>query len=218
MNRKWFSIAALVLAATSLLSLSSCAHNQHLTSILVQPSAGGTFFTADLTAFFQFKAFGTYVHPPHTADLTDQVDWQTDNPQVVQVTSAGVVSPSGGCGLGNVFATFKDGSNLVVSNSSPVTVDGPASAGCPQSGATNNLSVSVVSGAGNGSITSSPAGINCGTVCAAAFAVNTSVTLTASPINGHTFGVWGGACAPAGSGTACTVTMTTDMAVTATFN
>jgi hypothetical protein len=217
MNRKWFSIAALVIAATALLSLSSCAHNQHLASIQVQPSAGGTFFTADLTAFFQFKAFGTYVHPPHTADITDQVDWQTDNPQVVQVNSSGVVSPSGGCGLGNVFATFKDGSNLVVSNSSPVTVDGPASSGCPQSGATHNLSVNVASGAGNGAITSSPAGINCGTVCSAAFAVNTSVTLTAAPIPPHTFGAWGGDCTGA-SGTTCNVSMTTDIAVTATFN
>jgi hypothetical protein len=213
MNRKWFSIAALVIAATSLLSLSSCAHNQHLTSIQVQPSAGGTFFSADLTAFFQFKAFGTYVHPPHTADLTDQVDWQTDNPEVVQVTSSGVVSPSGGCGLGNVFATFKDGSNLVVSNSSPVTVDGPASAGCPQSGATNNLTVGLT---GTGTVTSSPAGITCGTVCSARFATGTPVTLTAVPTLPATSVTWGNC--DTSSATTCSVTLQVDRVVTAAFN
>jgi len=34
---------------------------------------------------------------------------------------------------------------------------------------------------GNGTVTSSPAGINCGTTCSASFARNTTVTLTATP-------------------------------------
>lgn len=213
MSRKWFSIAVLVIAATSLLSLSSCARNQHLASIQVQPSAGGTFFSADTALFFDFKAFGTYEHPPITADITDQVDWQTDNPQVVQVNSSGVVSPGGGCGLGNVFATFKDGSNLVVSNSAPVTVDGPASAGCPQSGATTTLGVDLT---GTGTVTSSPAGINCPTTCTAQFAAGTPVTLTATPTAPATAITWGNC----GSSTAttCSVTLQVDTTVTATFN
>jgi Divergent InlB B-repeat domain len=216
MSRKWFSVIVLIAVAAFLFSLSSCAFNQHLTSIQVQPSAGDTFFTADPSLFFDFKAFGTYIHPPHTADITDQVTWQTDNPQVVQVTSSGVVSPSLGCGLGNVFATLKDGSNLVVSNSVPVTVDGPASLGCPQSGATHNLSVNVTSGGANGVIVSSPAGINCGTTCSAAFAVNSSVALTPTPITPHTFGGWVNCTTT--SGTTCNVTMTTDVTVDASFN
>ena len=92
MNGKYFSIAALVAAAILLLSFFGCGHNQHLASIQVQPAAGGTFFTADPTLFFDFKAFGSYIHPPQTKDITTQVTWQSDNPQVVQVTSAGVVS------------------------------------------------------------------------------------------------------------------------------
>jgi List-Bact-rpt repeat protein len=216
MYRKWFSIAALVAAATIMLSFSGCAHNQHLVSIQVQPSAGGTFFSVNPNAFFDFTAFGTYVHPPHTADITDQVTWQTDNPQVVQVTSKGVVSPSLGCGLGNVFATMKDGSNLIVSNSAPVTVDGPASQGCPQSGGTHNLSVNVTNGA-NGVITSAPAGINCGTTCSAAFATGSSVALTAAPNAGHTFGNWVFGCTSV-LGATCNVTMNADVTVSATFN
>jgi hypothetical protein len=213
MNRSWFGIVALSLAATTLFSLASCARNQHLTSIQVQPSAGGTFFSADSSLFFDFKAFGTYVHPPHTADITDQVNWQTDNPQVVQVSSAGVVSPSLGCGLGNVFATFKDGDNEVVSNAVPITVDGPASEGCPQGGVTSSLSVTV---AGTGTVTSSPAGISCGTICAAQFSTGTTVTLTAAPTSPATAVTWGGC--DTSSATSCSVLLEADRVVSATFN
>jgi RHS repeat-associated protein/uncharacterized repeat protein (TIGR02543 family) len=76
------------------------------------------------------------------------------------------------------------------------------------------LSVATV-GSGAGTVTSSPAGLDCGTVCRADFAPNTPVTLTASPATGSTFGGWSGAC----SGTALTCTVTLDQArsVNATF-
>jgi YD repeat-containing protein len=70
------------------------------------------------------------------------------------------------------------------------------------------------SGAGSGTVTSNPAGINCGTDCQEAFNFNTQVSLTAAPATGSTFGGWSGAC----SGTeACTVTMNGDKTVTASF-
>src|SRR5262245_43767315 len=60
------------------------------------------------------------------------------------------------------------------------------------------------SGTGSGTITSSPAGINCGTDCAESYASNVSVTLTATAAAGSTFTGWSGAC----TGTAaCTVTI-----------
>lgn len=71
-----------------------------------------------------------------------------------------------------------------------------------------------LAGTGSGSVTSNPAGINCGTTCTAPFANGTVVTLTATPASGSTFPGWGGACS--GSGT-CTVTMNGDTSVTATF-
>ena len=70
-------------------------------------------------------------------------------------------------------------------------------------------------GTGSGTVTSSPAGISCGTGCAEAVAAGTRMTLSAAPASGSVFAGWGGAC----SGTAaCTVTVNAATTVTATFN
>jgi endo-1,4-beta-xylanase len=71
------------------------------------------------------------------------------------------------------------------------------------------------SGSGSGTVTSSPSGINCGSTCSASFASGATVTLTAGPASGSTFGGWSGSCS--GTGT-CTVSMTAARSVTATFN
>jgi endoglucanase len=70
-------------------------------------------------------------------------------------------------------------------------------------------------GAGNGTVTSSPAGIACGGDCTETYASGTSVALTAAPVAGSTFAGWSGACTGAGG---CTVSMTAARSVTATFN
>ncbi len=76
-------------------------------------------------------------------------------------------------------------------------------------------SLSVIrSGAGSGTVSSSPSGISCGTACSHAFTYGASVTLTATASAGSKFTGWSGAC----SGTAaCKVTMSAAQSVTATF-
>ena len=69
-------------------------------------------------------------------------------------------------------------------------------------------------GTGSGTVTSNPAGINCGADCSEVYNQGTSVTLTATPDSGSTFTGWSGACSGTG---ACIVTMTSDKAATATF-
>jgi Divergent InlB B-repeat domain len=69
-------------------------------------------------------------------------------------------------------------------------------------------------GAGAGTVTSNPAGINCGPTCSFSFNINTVVTLTATPTAGSTFVSWSGACTGSGG---CTVTMSAARAVTANF-
>jgi hypothetical protein len=195
---------------------SSCARSQKLTSINIQPG-NGTFAKVDPSAFFNYKAYGNYIHPPQTLDITDKVSWQTDNPQVAQFTAPGVVSPNTNCGVAQIYATMHDSSNDVVSNQVSITVDGPVSLGCPQTTFTYNLSVDVTSGAGDGTIVSAPSGINCGTTCAFAFPAGSSVALTPSPIQGHNFLGWAPGCTST-VGTTCNVTMNSDVTVSASFD
>jgi hypothetical protein len=79
---------------------------------------------------------------------------------------------------------------------------------------TFNLTVSLA-GAGSGTVTSSPAGIDCGVDCSETYNYNTSVTLTATPATGSVFDGWSGACTGTGS---CVVTMDQARSVTATFS
>jgi hypothetical protein len=81
---------------------------------------------------------------------------------------------------------------------------------------TTNFSLSVVkSGTGTGTVTSAPAGITCGQSCSGNFSSGAQVTLTAAADQGSVFSGWsGGGCSGTGS---CTVTLNTNITVTATF-
>lgn len=68
-------------------------------------------------------------------------------------------------------------------------------------------------GTGNGAVTSSPAGINCGASCSASYNGGTVVTLTATPAAGSTFGGWSGAGCTSGS-----ITVNADKTCTAVFS
>ncbi|MCU1352316.1 MAG: hypothetical protein JWM05_1525 [Acidimicrobiales bacterium] len=86
-------------------------------------------------------------------------------------------------------------------------------AACTASGPTLTVTSA---GTGTGVVTSNPAGISCPSTCSKLYALNTPVTLTATPDLGQTFAGWSGSgCA--GTGT-CSVTMSAARAVTATFS
>lgn len=76
------------------------------------------------------------------------------------------------------------------------------------------LSVSK-NGDSNGTITSNPAGINCGNDCSESYSSGLQVTLSAVPDDNTRFDGWSGAC----SGTEdCVLTMNSDKSADATFN
>lgn len=67
---------------------------------------------------------------------------------------------------------------------------------------------------GEGTVTSNPVGISCGSTCAYNFSNGQSVTLTPTPATGYYFSSWSGACS--GSET-CTVNMDAAKTVSANF-
>jgi hypothetical protein len=111
--------------------------------------------------------------------------------------------------------------DIATAGAAQVTVVNPgaaASNALPFTVATPTFTLTVTklgSDPSKGTVTSSPAGINCGTTCSRAFTSGTVVTLTARVTGGRVFAGWSGACSGTG---ACTVTMKANTAVTATFN
>ena len=87
------------------------------------------------------------------------------------------------------------------------------SGGDSGSAATFNLTVATT-GPGTGTVTSAPAGIDCGSDCSESYTENTVVSLTAAPAAGSSFAGWSGACRGTDS---CSVTMDAAKSVTATF-
>lgn len=69
-------------------------------------------------------------------------------------------------------------------------------------------------GAGSGTVTSTPAGIDCGADCVEVYAPGTIVTLVPVAAAGSSFGGWSGACTGTGL---CILIVSADLAVTATF-
>ncbi len=80
----------------------------------------------------------------------------------------------------------------------------------------SEVSLSVAkTGAGAGTVTSSPDGIRCGDDCGESYAEGATVTLSATPDGGSVLTAWEG-CDGAANDT-CTVVMSEDKSVTATF-
>src|SRR6266571_3586817 len=125
------------------------------------------------------------------------VTWTSSNSAVATIDATGLAT---GTGPGSTTITATSGSQ---SGSATLTVVGRPT-----------LSV-VRQGAGSGTVTSSPAGINCGATCSASYDSGTVVTLTATPAGDSTFTGWSGCDTVSGS--TCSVTMSGSRVVTAAF-
>ena len=74
------------------------------------------------------------------------------------------------------------------------------------------------SGTGDGTVTSSPAGIDCGSTCSTDFINGTSVTLTVTVSGNNAFFGWSGDCSSCGNSMSCTINMNSDKICNAEFN
>jgi hypothetical protein len=204
MNAKWFGMVALILAAISLLCVPSCGYNQHLISIQVVPP-GATFNSVGSS--LTFKALGTYLHPPATKDITDQVKWSVDSQDLVTITNTSLVTDVSICGSGNLMASLYDAPNYVFGTAF-LKGGGVGTATCNQA----ILSVNV---AGSGSVVDSTGAINCPGTCSAAYTLGSQIGLTATPGAGAALSSWANCSSFAGN--TCTVLLNVDTTVTATF-
>src|SRR5205085_1397824 len=90
--------------------------------ITVVPSTE-TFGAADIPveldkgANVQLRALGSFIHPPVTKDITNQVAWASNTPDMVTVNSTGLITATGGaCGGTIISAT-------VTTNHSSANID-----------------------------------------------------------------------------------------------
>jgi len=83
-------------------------------------------------------------------------------------------------------------------------------------GATQQYTLTVTkAGSGSGTVTSSPAGINCGSDCSEPYNQGTKITLKVKADPGSSFKGWSGGCT--GTSSSCKLMITSDQTVTATF-
>jgi hypothetical protein len=131
MNRSWLSF---VLVCAAALSLPSCGHDQELVSISIQPTtetfgSPTTPVSEDAGLNVQLRAIGSYIHPPVDKDITNQVIWSSNTPQMVTVNSTGLITATGmACGNTLISATVKTNSSAGGLSSSGAIVTGSMTA------------------------------------------------------------------------------------------
>jgi Bacterial Ig-like domain (group 2) len=217
MSQKWSAVAGLVAASVLLVNLSSCGRDTQLTGIAIQPpieTFGATNIPVSQNAGLsvQLRALGSYIKPPVTKDLTNQVTWASNDTQMVTVSPTGLLTATGfACGNSLVSATITTNRDMT-----GAIVTGYMTANVLCFNATGPVLTVTFAGTGAGTVSSTPAGLGCSTTCSASFPSGTPITLAATP-NGSTFGGWNGCDSM--SGNACTISsLTANRTVTVTFN
>jgi hypothetical protein len=231
MKGKWFGSVALVFTAGVLLSVASCGRSQELVSIQIQPAVE-TFGASNIPVGFdaglsvQLRALGTYIHPPVTKDITNQVTWFSNDTQMMTVSATGLLTATGqSCGGTLVSATLNTNRSAGGLSSSGAIVTGYMTGNvvCFTSSGGGGSGSPIVAlnfaGIGSGNVTSSPSGLSCGSPgpCVGQFASGTALTLTAAPLGSSTFGSWVG-CDSASNTNPCTLTLNSSRIVTLTLN
>ena len=231
MNRFLLRSAGALVILSFFLAALSCAHDQQLVSIEIQPTAE-TFgasnipVPADAGLQVQLRALGHYIHPPVVKDITDEVVWVSNTPQIATVTSTGLLTAAGqACGGALVSATITNNFSAGNRPSKGALVTGTMTTNVVCfTGATGNnalLTVDLVP-QGDGTVTVTAPTLNgaltCSANCTLPFTPGTGpITLTATGSNGHAFTSWLG-CAQPGPANVCTIqTLDADLTITANF-
>ncbi len=142
------------------------------------------------------------------ANGTDAIYWHWQTRSVQSGNAAVFQNPGNGLGFLTPCTTW------TVTSTCPGVTGGPDQV-FKLVGVDQRLLTVSEAGTGDGSVTSAPAGIDCGSTCSTTFDAGAAVTLTATAAAGSSFTGWGGDCS--GTGT-CQLTMSADHTVSATFD
>ena len=209
-------------SAVALLTVSNNATTPQTPTLIIIPGAQ-SFVGPGGTA--QLLAIGNLAGNGQVQNLTNTVTWISSSPGVASVSATGLVrsnaDPAFGLSDGTVItaiAPTTTGNNSVITSSINVTVTSQYT-----SATTTPPPVLTVTllGTQNGSVvgmSGTTQVINCGgggTNCSAQVVAGTPITLTETP--GTTFGSWSGNCTVT-SPTSCSVIVSNDVTVSATFN
>jgi hypothetical protein len=208
-----------------LVGMLSCARDQQLVSVRVQPDTED-FGTPDPALNVQLRALGTFIHPPVTKDITNQVTWVSNTPDVASVTSTGLLSPGGlACGNAQVSATVQTNSSAGNRTSKGAIITGfmTANVACPGQGGGGGSVLTLTvdnNGTGSGTVNSSSGGSCSAYPCKLIVTSGNTINLTAVAASGSTFVTWAGCDSVSGAtNEVCTVNnISSNRTVTVTFN
>ena len=108
---RFFTFAGILLLLLWLVP--GCGNGQQLVAISVVPTtetfgAANIPVSANAGSQVQLKALGSYIHPPVTKDITNQVTWTSNTPAMVTVSATGLATATGhACGSTLISATVK---------------------------------------------------------------------------------------------------------------
>ena len=199
------------------------ASQEPLISLTIIPTSQ-TVNTANETN--QFIAIGTFSAAASTTtsicgstgvtqDCTNYVTWSSSDVKIATISQSGLATALDTAGATAITAIAKNPDGTLVTGSAAFTQTLAGGGTVNQSTLTVTL---MGSGAANGLVTSTALSCSASTPsgCTQSYPLNTTLTLTAAPQNGATFGGWSSNCTPINA-TQCTITLGDNSTVAAIF-
>jgi hypothetical protein len=225
-----------VVTASASFTVNITATQEPLLSLTIIPDAQSV-HTANESA--QFLAIGTFSGAASTTtsfcgstgttqDCTDYVTWLSSDTKVATINSTGLATALNTKGTTAITAMAKNPDGTLVTGAAAFNQVLDSSGTIQQATLTvTPMGSNATNGQITGAVGTSSNTIQCGNgystqLCSNTYPLNTTVTLTATPVNGATFGGWSSNCTPTApinptGPNSCTIDLTDNQTVAAIF-